>query len=85
MALLLSLSSLLLACDDEGALGGSIGDVYRLGHDGVRARLYDSELSIEYTRDNGSVPDPSLISFSSWSESDRWCEQLSGIEVQLDR
>lgn len=48
--------ALLVGCGGEGELEGSISDVYRLGHDDVRARLYESALSIEYTRDNGSVP-----------------------------
>jgi len=48
--------ALLAACGGEGELEGSVSDVYRLGHDDVRARLYDSALSIEYARDDGSVP-----------------------------
>lgn len=33
---------------DEGELSGSLGEFYNLRCDQVRARLYDSELSIEY-------------------------------------
>lgn len=44
------------ACASEGELEGSLSDAYRLGHDDVRARLYASELAIEYARDDGSVP-----------------------------
>ena len=47
---------LLAGCADEGDLSGSLSDVYRLDHSIVRARLYASELSIEYARQDGSVP-----------------------------
>ncbi|MDD9968377.1 MAG: hypothetical protein OXR73_19215 [Myxococcales bacterium] len=43
-------------CTDEGDLSGSLSDVYRLDHSTVRARLYASELSVEYAREDGSVP-----------------------------
>lgn len=52
--LLLGLSA--ASCASEGELDGSLSDAYRLGHDDVRARLYASELAIEYARDDGSVP-----------------------------
>lgn len=42
--------------EDEGALRGSLSDFYDLTHSSVRARLYSSELSIEYVRDNAQVP-----------------------------
>lgn len=44
------------ACDLNAELSGSLSDVYRLDHEHVRARLYESELSIEYVRNDGSVP-----------------------------
>ena len=44
------------ACGGEGDLSGSLSDIDRLDHDEVRARLYTSELSIEYAKDDGSVP-----------------------------
>lgn len=37
-------------------LDGSLGDFYDLGCQSVRARLYDSELSIEYVKETGEVP-----------------------------
>ena len=43
-------------CASGDELSGSLSDVYRLEHDAVRARLYSSELSIEYFRSDGSVP-----------------------------
>lgn len=52
----------LLACvaascaRDEASLTGSLGDFYDLRHDAVRARLYPSELAIEYVRGNNEVP-----------------------------
>jgi hypothetical protein len=47
---------LVAGCADEGGLSGSLGDVYRLDYDVVRARLYSSELSVEYVTASGSVP-----------------------------
>lgn len=41
---------------DEAALAGSLGDFYDLRHDTVRARLYASELAIEYVRETNEVP-----------------------------
>lgn len=41
---------------DEASLVGSLGDFYELRHDLVRARLYPSELAIEYVRENNEVP-----------------------------
>lgn len=41
---------------DEASLIGSLGDFYDLRHDTVRARLYPSELAIEYVRENNEVP-----------------------------
>ena len=55
-ALLLFGLCLLCACTTEGDLEGSLSDVYRLDHELTRARLYNSELSIEYAREDGSVP-----------------------------
>lgn len=57
LAVLASFAFSLAACsDDEGALRGSLGDFYDFTHSSVRARLYNSELSIEYVRENGQVP-----------------------------
>jgi len=45
------------ACSkDEASLVGSLGDFYELRHDAVRARLYPSELAIEFVRENFEVP-----------------------------
>ncbi len=41
---------------DEASLVGSLGDFYRLDHDSIRARLYPSELAIEFVRENDEVP-----------------------------
>ncbi|MCK5689950.1 hypothetical protein KAI87_11805 [Myxococcota bacterium] len=53
-ALLLGLLSL-SACGDEGPnyLEGSLADSYSIEFDSVRARLYESELSIEYVESSG--------------------------------
>ncbi len=56
-AVLILLALSLVGCsEDEGALRGSLGDFYDFTHSSVRARLYNSELSIEYVRENGQVP-----------------------------
>jgi len=48
---------LLAGCSDgTGTLDGSLGSVYRLDFDVVRARLYSSELAIEYGTADGAVP-----------------------------
>lgn len=45
------------ACSaDEGGLQGSLEDFYNLTFETVRARLYPTELSIEYVRAGGQVP-----------------------------
>ncbi len=44
-------------CADEPfLLEGSLSELYPLRAQDVRARLYPSELSIEFTRDDGQVP-----------------------------
>ena len=44
-------------CSEDNSLSGSLGDFYRLQFDLVRARLYSSELSIEYvSTSTGAVP-----------------------------
>ena len=57
---LIALAALMLlgtACSkDEASLVGSLGDFYELRHEVVRARLYPSELAIEYVRENNEVP-----------------------------
>ena len=42
--------------DEEGALRGSLEEFYNINYVDVRARLYPSELAIEYIRENGQVP-----------------------------
>jgi hypothetical protein len=54
-ALLLGLALVAGGCTGE-TLFGSLSDVYRLEHESVRARLYDSELAIEYVDVRGGVP-----------------------------
>lgn len=41
---------------DEAALVGSLGNFYDLRHEEVRARLYPSELAIEFVRETEEVP-----------------------------
>jgi len=43
-------------CAENNALSGSLTDFYDVSFDFVRARLYPSELAIEYARTNGEVP-----------------------------
>lgn len=45
----------LSSCSDV-QVGGSLGEVYPLGFDSVRIRLYSSSLSVEYVRTDGAVP-----------------------------
>ena len=53
---LLLIALLACACDDRGGdLSGSLGDVYDLSFDSVRARLYPSDLSIEFVNGRGEV------------------------------
>jgi len=53
----LVLLTLLSACGrDEASLVGSLGDFYELHHQEVRARLYPTELAIEFVRENNEVP-----------------------------
>jgi hypothetical protein len=48
---------LLAGCTTDNTLSGSLSDFYHLQFDSVRARLYSSELSIEYvSRATGAVP-----------------------------
>ncbi len=55
--ILMCLAPLLFSCSaDEGGLQGSLKDFYGLSFDTVRARLYPTELSIEYVRAGGQVP-----------------------------
>ncbi len=45
------------ACSgDEASLRGSLGDFYDIDYSTVRARLYASELSIEYVQEDLQVP-----------------------------
>lgn len=44
------------ACTESNTLSGSLTDFYDVSFDKVRARLYPSELAIEYARTNGEVP-----------------------------
>jgi hypothetical protein len=57
VAALAALGALGGGCAPEGCvLEGSLGEFYNLGCDFQRIRLYDSELSIEFVRDDGEVP-----------------------------
>lgn len=45
------------ACSsDDGGLQGSLKDFYNLDFESVRARLYPTELAVEYVRAGGQVP-----------------------------
>ena len=59
-ALRLAAGAILLcsSCGDEGSgrLRGSLLNFYDAEHERVRARLYSSELAIEYVREDGEVP-----------------------------
>ncbi|MBA2665273.1 MAG: hypothetical protein H0U74_23495 [Bradymonadaceae bacterium] len=47
----------LSACDKgEGELSGSVSEFYDISYHHMRARLYSSELAIEYVRESGDVP-----------------------------
>lgn len=47
----------LSACSDAGgSLTGSLGNYYRLDFDQARARLYSSELALEYVAEDAQVP-----------------------------
>lgn len=43
-------------CGADSDLDGSLSEIYRLDHDTVRARLYATELAIEYVAGDDSVP-----------------------------
>ncbi|MEM9068925.1 MAG: hypothetical protein AAGE52_10480 [Myxococcota bacterium] len=47
--------ALLVGCANQ-EVKGSLSQVYPLGFDDVRIRLYSSSLSIEYVKNDGSVP-----------------------------
>jgi len=51
-----ALACALAACGDGEDLSGSIDQVYSLDYQTVRARLYSSELAIEYVDARGAVP-----------------------------
>lgn len=55
LVLLLALAQ--FSCSgDEAALSGSLGDFYDISYSTIRARLYSSELSIEYVQEDLQVP-----------------------------
>jgi len=57
LAGLVALSLSAVGCQEEGdRLEGSVSDRYDLSFSHTRARLYDSELSIEYVREDEQVP-----------------------------
>jgi hypothetical protein len=51
----LAVLSVLSCGDDGGNLEGSLGEVYDLSFETVRARLYPSDLSVEYVNEHGEV------------------------------
>jgi len=53
LGIALALSSGCAGGDDS--LDGSVSEFYPLAFDSVRARLYDSELAIEYVREDGET------------------------------
>ena len=56
--LLMCAAMLLMSCGAQrgGKLNGSLLDFYDVEYSTVRARLYSSELAIEYVREDGEVP-----------------------------
>jgi len=55
--LLVACAGLGVGCqEDSNGLSGSVGEIYDLSFHRVRARQYDSEFSIEYTREDGQIP-----------------------------
>jgi hypothetical protein len=56
-AMVASLCVFALSCSDRGGtLSGSLSKFYDLSFERTRARLYSSELSIEYVAESGDVP-----------------------------
>ena len=57
-ALAAALVLMLSGCSSpgDGALSGSLSGFYDFRYESVRARLYASEFSVEYTRSDGEVP-----------------------------
>jgi hypothetical protein len=54
--ILLTLLGVCACSDAGGSLSGSLGDYYDLSFDHVRARLYSSELAVEFVAADGQVP-----------------------------
>jgi hypothetical protein len=55
--LLLLCSGGMAGCQNDATrLSGSIGKVYDLSYETVRVRLYESELAVEYVREDGQIP-----------------------------
>ncbi len=54
---ILAMALMLVGCsEDEGALRGSLENFYDISYSTLRARLYPSELSIEYVQEDLQVP-----------------------------
>ena len=57
VALLVAVSLFSMSCSDRGgSLSGSLSKFYDLSFQQTRARLYSSELAIEYVTESGDVP-----------------------------
>lgn len=56
LMILLAAAAVLVACDEKGgSIEGSLSDVYDLTFESIRARLYETDLSIEYVNAEGEV------------------------------
>ena len=50
-------------CSDPNTIDGSLTGFYDTSFNDVRARLYPSQLAIEYVRENGEVPVRIVVKF----------------------
>lgn len=69
--LVLAACVLAVACGPEDELSGSLDQVYVLKHSGTRARLYSSELAVEYLGPQQSVPVRVSLRLAAIEEDDR--------------
>jgi hypothetical protein len=56
LVILLAMVGLCACSDSGGTLSGSLGDYYDLSFDHTRARLYSSDLAVEFVAADGQVP-----------------------------
>ena len=56
LVILLAIVGMCACSDAGGSLSGSLGDYYDLSFDHTRARLYSSDLAVEFVAADGQVP-----------------------------